>query len=306
MTLLALIVALLLEQLRPFPVHTLLDAPMHRLSALLVRRFDAGAPLVARVLWVVSMGLCGLAALFAHDLLRALHPVLALAFDVAVLYVTIGFRQESHYFSDIHLALQTGELDHARRIGEQWRGISLADCGEGELARLAIERALVAAHRNVFGPAFWFVLLPGPAGAVIYRLVQGFAQAWSRSAPESDFARTARLVGGALDWLPVRLTALGYSIAGNFEDAAYCWRTQARQWPDPIEGILVASGAGALGVRLGLPVRLGGGEVDRPEMGTGEEAGAEFMQSTVGLVWRTLVLCLLLLALLGIAGWVGG
>jgi adenosylcobinamide-phosphate synthase len=45
--------------------------------------------------------------------------------------------------------------------------------------------------------------------------------------------------------------------------------------------------------------------VERPELGLGDEADPDFMQSTIGLVWRTLVVALLLLALLGVAGWVG-
>jgi adenosylcobinamide-phosphate synthase len=40
-------------------------------------------------------------------------------------------------------------------------------------------------------------------------------------------------------------------------------------------------------------------------LGLGDEADADFMQSTIGLLWRTLVMCLLLLALLWVASWVG-
>lgn len=60
-----------------------------------------------------------------------------------------------------------------------------------------------------------------------------------------------------------------------------------------------------MGVRLGLPVERSGEITDRPEIGLGDEADVEFMQSAVGLVWRTLLLILLLLGLVGIAGWVG-
>jgi adenosylcobinamide-phosphate synthase len=40
-------------------------------------------------------------------------------------------------------------------------------------------------------------------------------------------------------------------------------------------------------------------------LGIGDEADSDFMQSTTGLVWRTLVLVFLVLALLGVAkmGW---
>jgi adenosylcobinamide-phosphate synthase len=48
------------------------------------------------------------------------------------------------------------------------------------------------------------------------------------------------------------------------------------------------------------------GELEnRPELGLGEEADADFMQSTIGLVWRSLVLGVLVLSLLTVASWVG-
>ena len=105
--------------------------------------------------------------------------------------------------------------------------------------------------------------------------------------------------------LPLRLTAVGFAITGDFEDAIFCWRTQASSWMEPETGILLASGAGALGVRLGLPIRDGYGVEDRPEMGLGDDADVDFMQSTIGLAWRTLVLCLLIMALVWIAGGLG-
>ena len=107
----------------------------------------------------------------------------------------------------------------------------------------------------------------------------------------------------------MRITAAGFAIVGNFEDAVYCWRTQANKWPDSLSGsgigIVLASGAGALGVRLGMPVVEAGEIADRAEIGTGDEADVEFMQSAVGLVWRALLLWLLLLLLLGFANMVG-
>jgi hypothetical protein len=41
-------------------------------------------------------------------------------------------------------------------------------------------------------------------------------------------------------------------------------------------------------------------------LGLGEEADPDLMQSTIGLVWRTLVLVLLLLGLVWVSGWMGG
>src|SRR5207244_13094885 len=81
-------------------------------------------------------------------------------------------------------------------------------------------------------------------------------------------------------------TAGGLAVGGDFEDAVYCGRTQARSWFDPNAGIVLAAGAGAMGVRLGMPVQEVDGMLPRPELGVGEQAEGPFLDSTVGLLWR--------------------
>ena len=71
----------------------------------------------------------------------------------------------------------------------------------------------------------------------------------------------------------------------------------------------MAAGAGAIGVTLGMPLSEGVTPAglaidDRAEIGIGDEADAGFLSSTVGLVWRALVLWMLLLIMLAIAQWV--
>lgn len=307
MTLLSLIIALLIEQVRPLSVQSLVLGPLRSLSAALVARFNDGQAKHGGLAWALVVVLGTLATAVAYWLLWELQPVFAFVFNVAVLYLTMGFRHESHFFTDIHLALRMGEIDRARSLLGEWRGRQYREASSSEIARLAIEQALVAAHRNVFGVAFWFVILPGPSGAVMYRLARFFAEDWGqrRDLEFGDFGRFARRAFELIDWLPARLTAASFSVAGNFEDAIYCWRTQAVLWPDKSSAILVASGGGALGVRLGMPIHESGEIVDRPEMGQGDEADADHMQSTVGLVWRALLVCLFLLVLVGLAGWVG-
>ncbi|MDY0012459.1 MAG: CobD/CbiB family protein [Rhodocyclaceae bacterium] len=307
MTLISLIVALLIEQVQPLNVERALLRPLRRLSDFLVDRFNDGQAAHGRTAWwVVVLPLVVVTAL-VFFLLWNLHPLLAWAFNVLVLYFTLGFRWESHYFGDIQLALRMGELDRARALLAEWRGRSYDLASSSEIARLAIEQALVSAHRNVFGVVFWFLILPGPSGAVLYRMGRFLAEDWGdgRGAALGDFGRFASRAFEVVDWVPVRLTAIAFAIVGNFEDAIFCWRSQAMQWPDKAAGILLASGGGALGVRLGMPIQETGEIVERPELGAGDEADADFMQSTVGLIWRSLVLCLLVLALLTLAGWVG-
>jgi adenosylcobinamide-phosphate synthase len=102
------------------------------------------------------------------------------------------------------------------------------------------------------------------------------------------------------------MTAIAFSIMGDFEGAIYCWRTQSTLWPRVVDGVLIAAGAGALGIRLGGLVHEGSELVERPDIGTGEPADVDFMYGAVGLIRRTLVLFLLIILLIGISGWAGG
>lgn len=307
MTLFALILALILEQVRPLGAALRMLAPVGSIADGMSRRLNDGSVGHGRIAWLLLVGLSTFATAVAYWLLWELQPLFAFVFNIVVLYMCMGFRYESHSFTEIHLALRMGELDRARTLLAAWRGGRYDEASASEIARLSIEMALVAAHRNLFGVVFWFVILPGPSGAVMYRVARLLAETWGRrrDAEFGAFGVPAQRAFDAIDWLPVRITATVFSVVGNFEDAVYCWRSQAVLWPERSSAILIASGGGALGVKLGMPVHESGGIVDRPEMGLGSEAGVDHMQSTVGLVWRALLVCLFLLVLLAAAGWVG-
>jgi cobalamin biosynthesis protein CobD/CbiB len=275
-----------------------------RYAAFLERQFNAGEARQGAIAWLLAVPPPVLGAWFVYAAAYGVSPLLALLVNVAALYLTMGFRQRSHYFTDIHLALKENDVGRAREILSAWRGVSCANLDRETVTRLAIEEALLASHRHVFAVVFWFLLLPGPAGAILYRLAMFLERRWGSSAlPELErFGHFARRAFAALDWLPVRFTAAAFAVVGNFEDAVYCWRTQAATWPDPALGIVLASGAGAIGVKLGMPIVEGGAVLDRPELGVGEPADTGHLDSTVGLVWRALVMWLLLLVLVALAG----
>ncbi|MBL8381762.1 MAG: CobD/CbiB family protein [Burkholderiales bacterium] len=309
MTVLALIAVLLIEQVRPLDDRSRLAAVPDTLLGALERLLDTGERAHGKAAWLIAVGAAGALTLGMYYVLRELHVLVAWAFNVAVLYLTLGFRQFSHHFTDVHRALIDGDLPRARRLLRAWRGRPADDLNSVEVARLAIEEAFAASHRHVFGVLFWFVVLPGPLGAVLYRLSMTLAARWNAPGKAEGFGEFARSAARVVDWVPLRLTAIGFAVVGNFEDAVYCWRHQAARWRDPGMGIVLAAGAGAIGVKLGKPVREGvtplGPAIDeRTEIGTGEEADAGFLSSTVGLVWRALVLWLMLLVMLAIAQWV--
>jgi len=303
MSLISLIIALLLEQWRPLADRKYLVSPAVRFADYLLHHFNAGERAHGMIAWALGVVPATLLSIGAYYLLYHLSPLLALGFNVLILYVTMGFRHVGHYFTDIHWALKHGDLDKARAILGRWRGASCERLSVEEVVRLTIEEALVASYQHVFAVVFWFVVLPGPSGAILYRLSSFLHRRWAASgdAELGAFGSFAGQVFRLLDWAPARLTGIAFAVVGDFEDAAYCWRTQAAKWPDNSLGVVLASGAGAMGVRLGMPFLSDLSPVDRPEMGLGDEADVGFLDSTIGLVWRALVVILFILLLLAIA-----
>jgi adenosylcobinamide-phosphate synthase len=298
MSVLAIVAALLLEQWRPLAERKNVATALGGVAASLEQSFNGGERGHGTIAWLVIVLPAVAVSILLHALLYAASPLLALLLNVAVLYLTLGFRQFSHHFTQIQLAVKAGDLERARAELEAWRGPSGVVRTPEEVIRLTIEQALLASHRHVFGVLLWFVILPGPSGAVLYRLAAYFAARWQRHGSFGEFAQRAFHF---LEWPAVRLTAASFAVVGDFEDAVYCWRTQARSWPDPDVGVVLAAGAGAMGVRLGMPVHEAEGVQPRPELGLAEGADGPFLDSTVGLVWRALVVWVFALIVIGVA-----
>lgn len=307
MSLLSLIAVFLLEQLQPLDYRRIVAEPLGTWADFVESQFNAGAYRHGVLAWCLAVLLPVAVVGGAYAALYALNPIFALLLNIGVLYLTMGFRQFSHHYTEIQLALRQDDLERARALLEEWQGRSAYNLGASDVARLSIEGALLASHRHVFAVLLWFVLLPGPCGALLYRLSLIVRERWADKGEDSGkgFATFSAQSFSIIDWLPVRVTAAAFAIVGDFEDAAYCWRTQAAQWPDRDLGIVLAAGAGALGVQLGRPVVEGVEVADRAELGLGDPADVDFMQSAVGLVWRATVLWVLLLFLLGLASLVG-
>jgi len=298
MSVLAIIAALAIEQWRPLGERKTFAGALAAWAAWLERSFNGGERQHGVVAWLVAVVPAVAGSIALHYALFAVTPLLALAFNIGVLYLTLGFRQVSHYFTDLHLAVKADDIDRARALLDEWRGASGVVRSREEVIRLAIEGALLASHRHVFGVLLWYLLLPGPSGAILYRLAAYFASRWRDLGAFGRFANRAFYL---LEWPAVRLTAAAFAVVGDFEDAVYCWRTQASAWADPDQGVLLAAGAGALGVKLGMPLTEVEGLQVRSDLGLGEAADAPHLDSTVGLLWRALVLWVFVLVIINLA-----
>ena len=329
MSFFAVLFALLIEQLKPLPRDNWIHDQLVTWVGWTGRNFDAGKPRHVWVVWGVSVLLPAVLVAAVHILIRQYSLLLALAFDIALLYLTLGFRQFSHYFTDIRDALDRGDENLARqRLGE-WQHLDASELPRTEVLRHVLEHALLSAHRHVFGVFFWFVVLSalglGPMGAVLYRMAEFSARFWAfrprtLDAPVNEALKDrSRRLFLLMDHVPARLTAFGFAVVGNFEEAIGGWRRDAALWLHPNEGIILAAAAGAMGVQLGGSAAPGVSPDRAKSFSAGADASAAdaqgltagvppqvgHLQSVVGLVWRSVVLWMLLVALLSLANVLG-
>lgn len=307
MSFLSLLAAFLLDQVRTLGADNRLLLAFRACARGIEQNFNAGQARHGVVGWLLAVGVPVSALLVLYVVLHRLSPLLAWVLNVAVLYFTVSLRQAGTPYATISEALKHHDLEASRAALQAWTGQAADELTAAEIAKIAIEQRLLEAHRDGFGVIAWFILLPGPCGALLYRLAAELDRSWGVRADEEfgRFGEFARQAFAALDWLPTRLTAASFAVAGDFEDAVYCWRSQAMSWVPHRQGILLASGAGAIGIRLGDTVRERGGVRVRPELGTGDEPDADYMKSASGLVWRVLALWMALLLLVSLAHWVG-
>lgn len=322
MSFFAILFALLIEQARPMGRGNWVHASMRSWVLWGSRNMDAGQSHLAVLTWSVSVGGPVLLVLAVHWLLVwTLGWTLAVLWNVLILYFTLGFRQFSHHFTGIRDALNAGDEDRARELLAQWQQVDVGDLPRREILRHVIEYSVLAAHRHVFGVLAWYSVCAamglGPAGAVLFRLSEFAPRYWrhkSRTQHQvaspalQNFAEAAWKV---IDWLPSRMTALAFAVTGSFEDAIDGWRNHSQRFPDDNDGVILAATAGAINVRLG-GASLGAVADDDNgiQPGTdgttpGREPELAHLRVIVGLVWRTVILWMVILALMTLARLLG-
>lgn len=292
MSLLALLVCLLAQNAFPVKGRQPLMAFYGRMCLSAARRLNAGDRNSGILAWFALMAAMIVPAALVAGIAASMHHGLLWVVDVLFLYATLRFLATTRELGAIEKALREHTPGGAANLLAQWLAEPVATEDPSAIARLAAEQSLREAHHGTFALLFWFLVLPGPLGLVFYPLALRAAQTWEHvvEPDERDFGWFAARAFHYIDWIPQRLSAFTFAVVGNFEDALFCWKSQAAQWLRPEEGIVLASGAGALGVRLGEPVPVADAFLPRPALGSGELAREDALASLEGLLWRALVL----------------
>lgn len=285
MNLIALLIGLVIERLATRIFHW-------RRMRWMDRIIDAGFRRAAALdNWPVLIPLFALTVLLALPVALVMlalgdsflgFPYLALA--IVVLFFSLGPADIGEDIDEYCAALREGDDE---RIRQTARALVEGDVrGDDEARMEQVESAVfVQANNRLFAVIFWFVALGplGPLGAWTYRVTDLIRRRAVFNATREDEApateagdagddenaededggelksssstrlcEAAIQLHGWLAWIPARLTAIGYAIAGHFDAALHAWR--APQEPSPAstsegsEQLLARVGTGALAI----------------------------------------------------------
>jgi AmpE protein len=245
MNLIALLIGLIIERVATQLFH------LRRLRWL-DRIIDAGFRQAARLEnWPALVPVVVLAILLALPVLAVIlvlgdtlggFPYMLLA--IVVLFFSLGPQDIGEDVDDYCAALEAGDEE---RIRQTAKAIVESDVPEEPLARIhRVEEAVfVQANNRLFAVVFWFVAFSvvlwfawlGPLGAWTYRVTDLIRRraVFNTSREEVPGATALETRDAALKlhgwfaWIPARLTAIGYAVAGHFDAALGAWRAPTEE-----------------------------------------------------------------------------
>lgn len=342
MSFFSILIALMLEQVHPIGPHHPIRVWVTDFIVYVRTSCDAGRHSQAVLIWSLTLLVPCLVVVLVQ---WALHTFLGwpavVVWNIVILHFTLGFRQFSFHLTGIRKALDNADEGLARQLLTAWRYLEARKLAHAPapVHHQVMETSVLAAHQSVFGVFFWYAVLAslglGPAGAVMYRFSELTYRLCGRvdnqsphtSAPVRDFSTK---IWGVMDWLPVRMTAISFAMVGNFEEVIDKWRgVRDQHITDPVamnETLLLSTALAAINISPAGPqpaAVVQGGEqtefgateqfTDSRIQSDGDVSGSQLtsnvataaLNQLVGLVWRSVLLWMLLLALLSAANLLG-
>ena len=218
---------------------------------------------------------------------------------IVVLFFSLGPKDIAEDVDEYCRAIEADDQEAIRRTAKALIEKSVPD-DTAERIRLVEESVCVQANNRLFAVIFWFVLL-GPLGAWAYRVTDLIRRRAVFNASREDGPAIAaetveatQTLHGWFAWIPARLTAIGYAMAGSFEGALSAWRG-----PQDISGLTPNEQSEQLLARVGvgaLALHEIAGESD-------SERGVRGATAANGLVFRLLFIWAAVIAAMTLYGW---
>jgi adenosylcobinamide-phosphate synthase len=217
------------------------------------------------------LGMLGLLLLITPFLFLAFQlsriPTIGLITDTLLLYFALGHKSLHDHARAVSHALFNQDISGAKTAASY---MVSRDSANVEPISATIESVLENGNDGVFGALFWF-FVAGGTGALAFRLINTMDAMWGyKTSRYYYFGWAAARLDDLVSYIPARLTALTYALLGHTRTAIRCWRQQAPLWDSPNAGPVMASGAGAMQVKLGGAACYHGEWHQRPILGEGK------------------------------------
>lgn len=301
MKLIALLIGLIVERLATQLFHLrefrwldgLIDAGFRQIG-----RFSNWPTVIPLTLLAILLALPVFLVIFGlGDRLYLGFPYLILA--IIVLFFSLGPNDIGEDVDEYCRALEAQDEEEVRKTAKALVESDVPDDLRQRI-RCVEEAVCVQANNRLFAVIFWFVLL-GPIGAWSYRVTDLIRRrAVFRSARDDDngmalqIRDSAMLLHGWLAWIPARLTAVGYAMAGSFDGAQHAWRAPVsedeQRKHETSEQMLARIGVGALALH-------------DLEGETDSERGIRGARAANGMVFRLLFIWAAVIAAMTLYGW---
>lgn len=199
------------------------------------------------------------------------NPLARTALTAVASWAVLGGRSLEGEAHTVHAFLTGGELEQARNRLRHLVGRDTATLSADEIARAVIESVAENTSDAVVTSLLWGALA-GVPGLVAHRAVNTLdAMIGHRNARYQRFGWAAARLDDLMGLPGSRASAvLTAALGPDHGGALHAWRRDARRHPSPNAGVIEASFAGALGLRLGgTNVYDGNRREDRAVLGTG-------------------------------------
>ncbi len=241
MNLLAILLALAVE--RALPQGTALGES--RLLDGLLRALRSAGRLAdgAAMPWLLTVIAVALTVAIDQQLTSALPQVLLSAL---VLFLCLGPRDLA---DDVRRLIAAKAADDRAEVDRLSRLLQTGPAPD-ESHRSLIGALFIQSHERLFGVTLWFMVL-GPAAAVGYRLASRLPALLVQQGYGAGAQQAAEQLHAVAAWLPTRIAAALFALAGSMDDALAAWKRVGElhysgAWRSHSWAVLAEVSAGAL------------------------------------------------------------
>ncbi|MCQ8896894.1 regulatory signaling modulator protein AmpE [Limnobacter humi] len=316
----ALIIAVILETLLPDRLFDRSRVGVDHLT----REFEIdlvklGVASAAHLQWLAPVVVWTLGVYFLNKVLLGTWPLLAGVVSITIILYGLRFKHFAEVYTTAQLFLNQGDFFRARELFLNWMkeydGSEVHVQRADELVVSAVYHGSERALRQYFAVIFWYLVVPGPTGLVMYMAVHWSVvrerQLWIEQAHLQEMPSlgdlwdaqgkralmSPRFVLYLMEWVPARLLGLTVALVSQFDEVMLAWRTAQTQSRFSNWAPLTAACLAAVGLSSGL------GSGSESGLSGSDDAPVQALQQFRQLILKCVVAWLSLGLLLALLGW---